>query len=105
MPAKTEKVQVLHHLEACAVPMTTQTDEPVAYIIDANVSSYVLSPIPDNLKGTAEMVLGHLPESSSQRSKVMLLLWILFVIYVSCFSLLYCLVCSLQPCDQLLGKS
>ena len=55
MPAKTEKVQVLHHLEACAEPMTTQTDEPVKYIIDVNVSFYFLSPIPDNLKGKAEM--------------------------------------------------
>ena len=32
----------------------------------------------------------------------MLLLWILFVIYVSVLSC--CLVCSLQPCDHLLGK-
>ena len=28
----------------------------------------------------------------------------LLVIYVSRLSLLYCLVCSLQPCDHLLGK-
>ena len=28
-----------------------------------------------------------------------------FVICVSCLSLLYCLVCSLQPCDHLLGKA
>ena len=27
-----------------------------------------------------------------------------FVICVSCLSLLYCLVCSLQPCDHMLGK-
>ena len=32
----------------------------------------------------------------------MLLLWILFVIYVSCLS--YCLDCSLQPCGHLLGN-
>ena len=32
------------------------------------------------------------------------ILWILFVIYVSLLSLLDCLVCSLQPCDHLLGK-
>ena len=37
-------------------------------------------------------------------SKAVLLLWTLFVIYVSCLSLLYCLVCSLQPCGHLLGK-
>ena len=29
----------------------------------------------------------------------------LFVICVSCLSLLYCLVCSLQPCGHLLGKN
>ena len=40
----------------------------------------------------------------TKRSKVVLLLWILFVIYVSCLSLSYCLVCSLQPCGHLLGK-
>ena len=34
--------------------------------------------------------------------KAMLLLWILLLIYVSCLSL-YCLVCSLLPCDHLLG--
>ena len=34
------------------------------------------------------------------RLKAVLLLWI----YVTCFSLLCCLVCSLQPCDHLLGK-
>ena len=28
-----------------------------------------------------------------------------FVIYVSFLSLLCCLVCSLQPCDQLLGRA
>ena len=35
-------------------------------------------------------------------SKVVLLLWIIFVIWVSCQ--LCCLVCSLQPCGHLLGK-
>ena len=29
---------------------------------------------------------------------------LLLVIYVSCLSLLYYLVCSLQPCDHLLGN-
>ena len=38
----------------------------------------------------------------THRSKAVLLLWILFVIYVSRLSLLYRLVCSLQPCDHLL---
>ena len=37
-------------------------------------------------------------------SKVVLLLWILFVIYVLCLSLLCCLVYFLQACDHLLGK-
>ena len=27
-----------------------------------------------------------------------------FVVYVSCLALLCCLICSLQPCDNLLGK-
>ena len=35
----------------------------------------------------------------------LLLLKILFVISVSVLSLLYCLVCFLQHCGQLLGKS
>ena len=39
-----------------------------------------------------------------QSSKAVLCLWIICVIYVSRLSLLYCLVCSLQPCDHLLGK-
>ena len=37
-------------------------------------------------------------------SKAVLLLWIIFVIYVSCLSLLWDLVCSLLPRDHLLGK-
>ena len=37
-------------------------------------------------------------------SKVLLLLWILFVIYASCLSLLYCHFCSLQLFDRQLGK-
>ena len=41
---------------------------------------------------------------STDRSHAVLLLWILFVIYVSRLSLLYCRVCSLQPCGRLLGK-
>ena len=36
------------------------------------------------------------------RRGAVLLLWTLFVIYVSCLS--FCLVCSLQPCGHLLGK-
>ena len=39
------------------------------------------------------------------RSKAVPLLWVLFVIYVSCLSLLCYLICSLQPCDRLLGKA
>ena len=38
------------------------------------------------------------------RPKAVLFMWILFVIYVSRLTLLYCQACSLQPCDQLLGK-
>ena len=41
----------------------------------------------------------------SDRSKVVLLLWILFVTCVSRLSLLYCLVFSLHPCHHLLGKA
>ena len=44
------------------------------------------------------------PVFFSGHSKVVLLLWILFVIYVSCLSLLCCLVCFLQLGDCLLGK-
>ena len=40
----------------------------------------------------------------TDRSKAVLL-WICFVIFVSCLSLLYCPVCSLQACDYLLVKS
>ena len=36
--------------------------------------------------------------------KVVLLLWIIFVICFSCLSLSYCRVCSLQPCGHLVGK-
>ena len=35
-------------------------------------------------------------------SKAVLLLWIIFVVYVSCLSCFR--VCSLQPCGHLLGK-
>ena len=38
-------------------------------------------------------------------SKAVLLLWIIFVIFISRLSLLYCLVCYLQLCDHLLVKS
>ena len=41
----------------------------------------------------------------NDRSPAGLLLWIFFVIYVSCLSLLCCLVCSLQHCDHLLEKA
>ena len=37
----------------------------------------------------------------TDRSKAVLLLWIIFVIYISCLSCF--LVCSLQPCGHLLG--
>ena len=40
----------------------------------------------------------------TDRSKAVLLLWIIFVICGSCLSLRYYLVCSLQPCGHLLGK-
>ena len=56
MPAKTEKAKVLHYLEACFQVLTT-TNGPVAKLIDGNVQLYVLSPIPDNFQGVAEMVL------------------------------------------------
>ena len=64
MPVKTEKAKLLHHLEAGVELMTTPNNEPVAYVIDGNASLYVLSPIPDNFQGVAEMVLDRLPKSS-----------------------------------------
>ena len=51
-----------------------------------------------------ELVVGRndLCKKNTDRSKAVLLLWIIFVIYVSCLSCF--LVCSLQPCGHLLGK-
>ena len=43
-------------------------------------------------------------EKNTDRSKAVLLLRIIFVICVPRLSLLYCLICSLQPCDHLLGN-
>ena len=40
----------------------------------------------------------------TDHSKAVLLLVIVFAICVLCLSLLCCLVCSLHPCDHLLGK-
>ena len=40
----------------------------------------------------------------TDRFNAVLLLWILFVIFVSCLSLSYCLDCSLQSWGHLLGK-
>ena len=40
----------------------------------------------------------------TDRSKALFLLLILFVICVSCLSSLCYLVCSVQPCDRLMGK-
>ena len=40
----------------------------------------------------------------ADRTKAVLLLWILCVICASCLSLSYCFVCCLQPCGHLLGK-
>ena len=40
----------------------------------------------------------------TDRSKKVRLLWIIFVINLSCLSLLCYLVCSLQPCDYMLGN-
>ena len=56
MTAKTEKPKVLHNLNACLLP-SAPTNEPVLNVIDGNVQIYVLSPIPDNFQGVAEMVL------------------------------------------------
>ena len=63
MPANTEKVKVLHQLEAYPQPLT-QTNELVANVIDGNVQLYVLSQIPDKVKGVAEMILDCQVESS-----------------------------------------
>ena len=40
----------------------------------------------------------------TDRSKAVLIWWIIFVIFVLCLPLVYCIVCSLQPCGHLLGK-
>ena len=39
----------------------------------------------------------------ADRTKAVLLLWIIFIACVSCLSLLCCLVCFLRPCGRLLG--
>ena len=59
MPAKTEKVKVLNHLEVCFQPMKT-TNGPVANVIGGNVQLYVLSHKEDNFQGYAIMVLDRL---------------------------------------------
>ena len=41
----------------------------------------------------------------TDRFRLVLLLWILFVICFSCLPLSYCIACSLQPCDHLLGRA
>ena len=43
-------------------------------------------------------------EYFTHRSKAVLLLWIVFVSYASCWCVLCCGVCSLQPSGHLLGK-
>ena len=53
--------------------------------------------------GTVKYI-SHLQWIFADHSKAVLLLWILFAIYVSCLFLLCCLVCSMQPCDHLLGN-
>ena len=63
MPAKAEKLKGLHSFKAWFRILTTK-NEPAANIIDGNVQFYVLSHIPDNFKGVAEMVLNRLPKSS-----------------------------------------
>ena len=63
MPAKTEKAKTLHHLEAFIWPLTP-TNGPVANVIDGNVQLYVLSSIPDNFPGVAEIALDRLVKSS-----------------------------------------
>ena len=63
MPAKSEKGKALHHLKTCFQPLAPTT-EPVANVIDGNVQLYVLSPIPDNFQGVADMVLNRLAKSS-----------------------------------------
>ena len=44
------------------------------------------------------------PAIFTDRLKVVVLLWIFFVICVSRLYLLFCIVCSLQPCGNLLEK-
>ena len=40
----------------------------------------------------------------TERYKVVLLLWTLLILCVSCLSFSYCLVCSTQPCGQIQEK-
>ena len=54
MPVKTEKLKVLHYLEAYFQVLST-TNEPVANAINGNVQLYVFSHIPDKFQNVAEM--------------------------------------------------
>ena len=42
--------------DACIEPLTTPTNEPVAYVIDGNAPISFLSPIPDNFQDLAEII-------------------------------------------------
>ena len=52
--------------DACIEPMTTPTNEPVAYVIDSNASISFLSPIPDNFQDLAEMISDRLLNPSAK---------------------------------------
>ena len=61
MPAKTEKSFFCIILR---LAFSASTNEQVAHGTDGNASLNVLSPIPDNFEGVAEMVFHYLAKSS-----------------------------------------
>ena len=59
LPAKTEKLNVLHSFKTCNVK-----NEQVANLIDCNVQLHVLSHKPDNFQGVTKMVFNRLQKLS-----------------------------------------
>ena len=58
LPSQTEKSKVLHYFKAC------YKNEPVANIMMAMSNFIILSHIPENFQGVAEMIFDRLPKSS-----------------------------------------
>ena len=59
--------------------------------------------MPTNEQDTFHFQFMFKHSSFTDRSKAVFTLWIDFCYYISCLYLLCYLVCSLQPCDHLLG--